>query len=129
MSTISQLIRNWNYYEKLRFILFYKVNENKQTASGKNNSLYTFVRKYCSYFTFNRVKDYNIKVIDGNEGIGRNLISRINAINSGNILCEDRQDLSIKIINTEPSKAFEKRAKEILQETLDENIAILDISL
>ena len=111
-----------------------------------NEYIYEFLKPYnlaeyshivlgCTHFPIVKeniqriVKDYNIKVIDGNEGIGRNLISRINAINSGNILCEDSQDFSIKIINTEPSKDFEKRAKEILQETLDENIAFLDISL
>ena len=117
-----------------------------QNQKNVNEYIYNFLKPYdlteyshivlgCTHFPIVKeniqgiVKDYNIKVIDGNDGIGRNLISRINAINSTNIKCEDRQDFSIKILNTEPSKAFEKRAKEILQEIPDENIAFLDISL
>ena len=51
------------------------------------------------------VKDYNIKVIDGNEGIGRNLINKIE---------KKDNNFNLKIINTAPSDAFEKRTKEIL---------------
>lgn len=51
------------------------------------------------------VKDYNIKVIDGNEGIGRNLLNKIE---------KKDNNFSLKIINTAPSDAFEKRTKEIL---------------
>ena len=51
------------------------------------------------------VKDYNIKVIDGNEGIGRNLLNKIG---------EKENKFSLRIINTAPSYAFEKRTREIL---------------
>ena len=51
------------------------------------------------------VKEYNIKVIDGNEGIGRNLLNKIEKKNN---------NFSLKIISTASSDAFEKRSKEIL---------------
>ena len=51
------------------------------------------------------VKEYNIKVIDGNEGIGRNLLNKIE---------KKDNNFSLKIISTASSDAFEKRAKEIL---------------
>ena len=71
------------------------------------------------------VKDYGIKVIDGNDGIGRNLLNKISEYKMANIKRKDESKLEIKIINTSPSKAFEKRTNEILQELPRENILFL----
>ena len=89
-----------NEYIK-EFLKPYKLNEFSHIILG------------CTHFPIVKeniqkiVKDYNIKVIDGNEGIGRNLFSKID---------EKENKLSLKIINTQPSKVFEKRVKEILGE-------------
>lgn len=76
------------------------------------------------------VKKYNIKVIDGNEGIGRNLFNKIKNMRLSNeqgvIQSQDVANFSLKIITTKYNKAFEKRAKEILKEISDENIAFID---
>ena len=72
------------------------------------------------------VKDYGIKVIDGNVGIGRNLLNKISEYKQKDgIKKQEPTDFSLKIINTSPSKAFEKRTKEILQELPMENILFL----
>ncbi|MBR0427546.1 MAG: glutamate racemase [Clostridia bacterium] len=72
------------------------------------------------------VNDYGIKVIDGNVGIGRNLLNKISEYKMANIKRKDESKLEIRIINTAPSKVFEKRTKEILQEISSENILFLE---
>lgn len=68
----------------------------------------------CTHFPIvkenvqNIVREKNIKVIDGNEGIGRNLLKKIENIK------EKEDKLNIKIITTADNKAFRKRTKEIL---------------
>ena len=59
-------------------------------------------------------KNSNLKVIDGNEGIGKNLFSKI--------VDKEDNELTIKIINTSESNAFCKRAKEILENTNQDKI-------
>ena len=71
------------------------------------------------------VKNYGIKVIDGNEGIGRNLFNKIMKFKKENVQRKDESKLEVKIINTLPSKVFEKRTKEILQEQPMENFLFL----
>ena len=62
------------------------------------------------------VKDYDIKVIDGNEGIGNNLLNKISEYKKENLQNKDESKHDVKMINTLPSKAFEKRTREILKE-------------
>ena len=53
-------------------------------------------------------KGLNVKVIDGNAGIGRNLLHKIKEKGDFD------KELNLHIINTEASSVFEKRAKEII---------------
>jgi len=56
------------------------------------------------------VKENNIKVIDGNNGIGKNLLGKIET--KGKL----EEENIIHIVTTRKSIAFEKRLKEILQD-------------
>ena len=115
-----------------------------------NEYIYEFLKPYnlaeyshiilgCTHFPIVKeniqeiVKDYGIKVIDGNEGIGKNLFTKIKNMRLSNeqrvIQFQDVTNFSLKIITTKYNKAFEKRAKEILKEIPNENIAFLDNSL
>ena len=65
----------------------------------------------CTHFPIvksnieNLVKEKGIQVIDGNEGIGKNLLSKIN--NKSN-------KLKLDILSTETNSSFEKRISDIL---------------
>ena len=108
-----------------------------------NEYIYDFLKPYnlaeyshiilgCTHFPIVKdniqeiVKNYDIKVIDGNEGIGRNLFNKIMKFKKENVQRKDESKLEVKIINTLPSKAFEKRTKEILQEISSENSLFLE---
>ena len=89
-----------------------EVNEYiKEFLAPYNLSEFSHIILGCTHFPIVKenvqkiVKDYNIKVIDGNEGIGRNLFSKLD---------EKGSKLDLKIINTLPSEVFEKRTKEVL---------------
>lgn len=114
------------------------VEDENFTQNQKNvdEYIYNFLKPYdlteyshivlgCTHFPIVKeniqeiVKKYNIKVIDGNEGIGRNLLKKVNIQEAfdnkkQNVLTQ------LIIINTEPSKSFEKRAREILKEIPNE---------
>ena len=97
-----------------------------------NLAEYSHIILGCTHFpivkenTQEIVKDYDIKVIDGNEGIGKNLFNKILQYKKVNDEIKDETNLDIKIINTLPSNSFEKRAKEILKELPRENILFLE---
>ena len=97
-----------------------------------NLAEYSHIILGCTHFPIVKeniqeiVKDYDIKVIDGNEGIGKNLFNKILQYKKVNDEIKDETNLDIKIINTLPSKVFEKRTKEILQEIPRENILFLE---
>ena len=59
-------------------------------------------------------------------GIGKNLFNKIIKYKNENVQRKEESKLDIKIINTLPSNAFEKRTKEILQELPRENILFLE---
>ena len=85
-----------------------------------NLAEYSHIILGCTHFPIVKeniqeiVKDHGIKVIDGNEGIGKNLFNKIIEYKKVNVQRKDESKFDIKIINTLPSKAFEKRTKEIL---------------
>ena len=97
-----------------------------------NLAEYSHIILGCTHFPIVKeniqeiVKDYGIKVIDGNEGIGKNLFNKILQYKKVNDEIKDETNLDIKIINTLPSNSFEKRAKEILKELPRENILFLE---
>jgi len=108
-----------------------------------NEYIYEFLKPYnlaeyshiilgCTHFPIVKdniqeiVKNYGIKVIDGNEGIGRNLFNKIMKFKKENVQRKDESKLEVKIINTLPSKVFERRTKEILQEISSENSLFLE---
>lgn len=87
----------------------------KEFLEPYNLNEYSHIILGCTHFPLVKenikkiVEKYNIKVIDGNRGIGNNLLNKIKNINSKD------SELSLKIITTKYNKAFKKRAKEILR--------------
>ena len=65
-----------------------------------------------------KYKQKNVKVIDGNEGIGRNLLNKINESN------EKHDELNLTIMTTRQEQAFSKRAKQILKDIKYKEIEI-----
>lgn len=88
----------------------------KEILSGYNLNEFSHIILGCTHFpivkknieTILKEKNINVKVIDGNEGIGRNLFRKIEALGGSD------KNLKIHIISTAKSKAFDKRVSEIL---------------
>lgn len=107
---LVKLIEDENFSNKQKEVDEYI----KEFLNSYNLNEFGHIILGCTHFSIVKeniekiVKNYNIKVIDGNVGIGNNLLSKI----------KDKKDelgeLSLKIITTKYNKAFEKRAKEIL---------------
>ena len=146
---LHKLINSLDVEEKIELIAtdkLVKLVEDENFAHNQkevNEYIFEFLKPYklaeyshiilgCTHFPIVKeniqqiVKDYGIKVIDGNEGIGRNLFNKIIKYKNENVQRKEETKLEIKIINTLPSNAFEKRTKEILRELPRENILFLE---
>ena len=93
-----------------------EVNEYiKEFLKPFNLNEYSHIILGCTHFPLVKenieklVEKFNIKVIDGNSGIGKNLLNKINHKQNKN------SEFSLKIMTTKYNKAFEKRTKEILE--------------
>ena len=127
---LNELVKKLNASNKIEFLATDKLVTliedenflNNQTEIDKylENSLkkynldeFSHIVLGCTHFPLVKknieeiVKGKNITVIDGNEGIGRNLLNKIG----------DNQDLlSLNIMSTAYNMAFEKRVSEILED-------------
>ncbi len=146
---LHKLINSLDAEEKIELLAtdnLVKLVEDENFANNQkevNKYIFDFLKPYnlkeyshiilgCTHFPIVKeniqeiVKDYGIKVIDGNEGIGKNLLNKISEYKKTNVEIKDESKFQIKIINTAPSKAFEKRTNEILQKLPKENILFLE---
>ena len=106
------LIEDVNFLNNQGEINFY-LND---ILSNYNLDEFSHIILGCTHFplvkeNINKIlkqQNKDIKVIDGNEGIGRNLLNKIEKRN-------DKENvLNIHIISTKESETFMKRVKEIL---------------
>ena len=109
------LVEDINFNKNKSLVEKYLGNLYKQY----NLNEYSHVILGCTHFSIaktnieNFLRQYNIKVIDGNEGIGKNLFNKIKE-RKQDILDKKDSDV-IHIINTKESESFNIRAKEILK--------------
>ena len=107
---LVKLIEDGNFLNKQKEIDEYI----KEILKPYNLNEYSHIVLGCTHFSIVKkniekiVENYNIKVIDGNVGIGNNLLSKIKD-EKGKV-----EELNLKIISTKYNNVFEKRAKEIL---------------